>query len=311
MEIELISIKKKLVAEKIEINKIIEIESKGLMSKVFRTDSNLGRLIIHLSSPTKEQKKQQVYKKIFYLSRVLKQKKFIPSAKVYLTGKIKGKIFLVQEYLKGEPLGDRVIKNGKIINCYLLKGKENYLKLLEEMIARLHIIKLPGYGFLKIEHGKIGGSYHSWIEFLKQSSRDWLMNLSKYKTYQIRLNNFFEKYQSELNFLEPGSLIHGDMINPGNVLIKNGEISGIIDFEWAAVGDPAWEFAFCEEPLNYYFAACKKFKIKVNQKKFLVKRKLYKTLWLLWGANVHAKGGIFKNILFKEFKKELNLCLKK
>lgn len=97
------------------------------------------------------------------------------------------------------------------------------------------------------------------------------------------------------------------MINPGNVLINEGKISGIIDFEWAAAGDPAWEFAYCSEPLDYYFDCLEEAGGKyVNRNEFLLKRRIYRVLWLLWGISVHAKGGIIKEILYKDFRDNLN-----
>jgi hygromycin-B 4-O-kinase len=41
-------------------------------------------------------------------------------------------------------------------------------------------------------------------------------------------------------------LIHGDF-GPGNILISNGRVTGILDWEKSAIGDPYWDFA------NLYF----------------------------------------------------------
>ncbi|MCU0515050.1 MAG: phosphotransferase, partial [Anaerolineae bacterium] len=41
-------------------------------------------------------------------------------------------------------------------------------------------------------------------------------------------------------------LVHGDY-NFENVLHEGGELTGILDFEWAKAGDPAWDFKLHEQ----------------------------------------------------------------
>jgi len=93
--------------------------------------------------------------------------------------------------------------------------------------------------------------------------------------------------------------VHGDIVNPSNILVENGEITGILDFEWALVGDPAWEFAFTDMPIEKYIEITGE-----NETKFRERIKLCRFFWLLWGTNVHAKGE-FKPVLYKLFKEEL------
>jgi len=316
MEINYIQKKLSEINIQLDVSSLQKQKTKGFMSTIYSCSSNIGNLIIHLITPVAEQIRQKNYQKIYFVSKILEKYKEISTARVYCFGITPQKnYFTVQEFLPGKILGDRIIKKGTIINRYFKNGKK-LLKSLEEELARLHLIKLSGYGFLQVKDNQIVGQYNSWREFLDKSSKKWLMNILKdekdglfkkdYTETKKSIENFLEKYNKYLFYKNKGVLIHGDMINPGNVLVNKGKISGIIDFEWAAVGDPAWEFAYSSESLHYYFDFFKRRGKCINQDKFLLKRKLYRVFWLLWGINVHARGGVIKKILYKDFKKTLN-----
>jgi thiamine kinase-like enzyme len=319
MEIDYVQKKLNKINIHLDAKTIQRLKTRGFMSKIYSCDSNKGNLILHIITPVPEQIRQKIYQKIRIVSDILEKSKKIISAKVYFSGITpKGHYFIVQKLLPGKNLGDRKIKKEEIINRYF-RNNDKLIRLLEENLAKLHSIKLSGYGFLQVKNRKAVGQYNSWKEFLYKDSKKWIKNILKNKDglfkkefigIKSQIEKFFKKYDDCLSYRNKGSIIHGDMINPGNVLINKGKISGIIDFEWAAVGDPAWEFAYCSEPIDYYFNYFKAKGKYINQKEFLFKRKLYRALWLLWGISVHAKGGIIKEILYKDFKSSLNDLVK-
>jgi thiamine kinase-like enzyme len=109
-------------------------------------------------------------------------------------------------------------------------------------------------------------------------------------------------------------LVHGDAINPSNILVQDKNKIKLLDWEWSVAADPAWEF--CDLgwwPLNNmqtmsdYFEASG-IKTSLKQKEFLNRIKLYIPLWLLWGTYMHAndsKSDIYialRKLLLKEVK---------
>lgn len=300
----------------LDVNSIKRHSTQGLMNQVFSADSNFGELIIHIIFSCQEQRKQKVSQKIISLSKLLSKYENIPTAGIFQIGNLPEKrYYIIQKRIKGAIIGERKIIKNKIVDEYFFKNTESILKQLNKILCDLHKIRFKKYGWLKIKNNNFEGTFDSWEKFLRFESRLWLKNLRKnfltkkeYDFIEEKLEIFFERYSSHYFKFSKSVLIHGDMINPGNILVKNGKITGIIDFEWALSGDPAWEFAFSgNKYLKHYLKICRK---SYEEVVFRKKIELYRVLWLLWGTNVHAKGGKLRKILFKEFIKNLDNLIK-
>jgi aminoglycoside phosphotransferase (APT) family kinase protein len=144
-----------------------------------------------------------------------------------------------------------------------------------------------------------------WLESLEQAEkalgeREAFLSLREGVERLMRARN-------DMFALQKPVLVHGDMLNPGNILLSGKTISGIIDWEWANAGDPAWEFAFTNTyDLTRYFQAFPEYTEK-ERKSFLARVAAYKPFWLLWGAHVHAgnpRGDVYR-ILRDELLKNL------
>lgn len=153
MEISYIQKKLNKINIQLDISTLQQLKIGGFMSKVYSCNSNKGNLILHIITPVPEQVRQKTYQKIYALSKILKKHKEIATAKIYLFGtKQREYYFTVQKLLPGENMGDRIIERGEIINRYF-KNNKKLLKPLEEVLIKLHSIKLSGYGFLQIKNG--------------------------------------------------------------------------------------------------------------------------------------------------------------
>lgn len=304
---------------KIDFDSVAKFPSAGIANEIYTAGSSRGKLIIHIST-LEEQKVQKVHEKVYWLSRFLQHHKAIPATHVLLAGMLSSsKCFTVQSFVKGEVLGDRIIKKGNFVNRYFFSDK-TYQNQLQAVLANMHEIMSNGYGFLEARNGILYGRHRSWLAFLRHGSERWLENIYKYqkrkemtrKEYEglwHKVAKFFEKHRSHMTCAR-GRLLHGDMIHPGNVIVRKGKIAAVLDFEWACSGDPPWDFAFmAKDDLGRYFECLEKKGAAVDRKEFQLRRKLYRVPWLLWGANVHAKGGILRDFLLREFRKELDkLC---
>lgn len=316
----IIDISKKLRKDGFEIDEksIKKLTFQGFNSEVYCAFSNQGDLVFHALKLVDEQRRQKIYEKIVGVSKFLLDIKSIPNAEIVFVERIDNdKYVFVQKKLPGENLGQRVLRKEKIVDEFFYDNDELYLQHLNEILSNLHAIRFNKFGWLKIAEGTLDGEYESWQDFILLESDIWLKNIydNRERGYRLTGNKLQEvkeilgKYyeiNKELLKTEVSCFIHGDMINSGNVLVKDGKVSGIIDFEWALAGDPAWEFAYSgNKMIDNYFDCCEKNGIKHDRKLFLEKIKFLKIPWLLWAVNVHARGGELKKILYNDL--ELNL----
>ena len=299
--------KKKIVLDRSSLR---ELPSKGFMSEVYCADSNKGMLIIHILTPVAEQRIQGTMQKIEAVAKLLERHPEIPAARVYCQGTLaRNKSFSVQSLIEGKPMGKRIVVNGEIADTYY-PSQKNRLPQVLRAIARIHSINVKGFGYFDPLKKGFAGRYVSWQEFLRKESRRWIaVALAHTGKKSVRERAFLEKlrsflprmlkkYDAALAVASP-RLIHGDMVNPGNILVKDSHISGIIDFEWALAGDPAWEFAFTQDvALTAYFQERRRHG-PVDEDSFFLRMRIYALFWLLWGVTVHANGGPVKKILLR------------
>src|SRR3989344_5493820 len=240
---------------KINPDTIKPLHSQGLMSHIYEAESENGPVVIHLGTPTSEQKRQDVPNKIHAISRLHN----VPGAKIFGAGYHMGKYFIVQQKLDGVAAGHRAIKEDNFIDV-CNESREIYLKEALQMLAELHKTTIKGFGPIKADGS---GMYGTWKEFLENLVIEALNTLEIYQ----KENNFFKinskqeimqimfskANDSLVKDVKISRLIHGDMINFGNILVKNGHVAGIIDYEWGLGGDPPYEFAFTiNEPVDEY-----------------------------------------------------------
>lgn|GEM_PF-1569034 len=293
-----------------------ELPSKGVAGKVYMAESDRGKIIIHIKGFFEEQFIQKVNEKIYEVSKVLEKYPDIPTARVFLAGTLpNGKLYTVQEYIEGKPLGERIFKEsdeGQDIADIIFPGYELLARDAQRFLGKFHEIKISGYGFLTVKDGFLRGEYEDWMGFLRSGSEIWCDNVyravEKNQRIKGKLKQFFEKYQNHLQYAN-GRFLTGDITNPGNILVRDGRIVALIDFEWAASGDPAWEFAFVDkEDIRHYYEYFEQQGKPLDREEFELRRKLYRVPWLLWATNVWL-GKSFEEYLRNAFEKDLEILV--
>ena len=114
------------------------------------------------------------------------------------------------------------------------------------------------------------------------------------KTSYVKIATLARTVAAHIVYAGPPVLIHGDAINPSNVLVRGNKVTGLLDWEWSMIGDPAWEFCDCgwwplldEKSLRPYLKEAGF--TGTQAKNFLKRARTYRLLWILWGAHMHAK----------------------
>lgn len=275
-------------------------QHQGWMSQVFVVESNMGPLIIHLIIPVKEHHLHKVWDKFYGLSKILSSRPDIPTPKI-LYSKLIGKTFvLTQAFMSGTRAGKRVLR-GTVISDKWETSKKNVLPKILATLAKIHKIHLKGFGWPILRGSSLKGRYATWKNFFEFNSPLWLKELhqadrrlSLKNTLSTSLDKFIKETIARIDYSGPAVLVHGDAINPGNLLVRGKNKLTLVDWEWSILADPAWEF--CDlgwwrlidmKTLVTYFKTSN-IKKDSEKKDFLNRINSYIPLWLLWGTYMHA-----------------------
>ena len=263
------------------ITQVKPFASAGLMSTIFTGEQDGKQVIIHHTKPNAEQRYQHVKDKIIFVADLLRKQGLPCTPIIASTTLDDGSFVLVQARLPGTPLGQRTFDGKRFHDTY----DHAYVPQILALAATVHQTMLTGFGPLR----KGAGTFPTWKAFLEASAERWLATLRSTKppiidqAEETQIKQTISSLLERLPDWDQSCLVHGDLTNPGNILVHDGQISGLIDFEWALAGDPAWEFAFTDMPLEHY---CKI--TKTDKQAFLERVRIYRFFWLLWGAAVHA-----------------------
>jgi len=143
----------------------------------------------------------------------------------------------VESKLPGKSLGDSQLPQDETRKIVVEAG---------EILAKIHSITPKKFG--RLHEGGIGG-HESWESYMLRLRQQQVKGLLKSaqkagiskdqidKALQI-LGDHIEQYQG----VTP-HLLHGDY-GPKHILVEDGQVSGILDFENATSGDPIYDFAW-------------------------------------------------------------------
>ena len=292
-------------------------ENQGYMSSVSILSSGFGEFILHISQPTPEHIHQKTWEKLKAITDLFRDNPAVPVAKMHIAERFENVFITAQTRLSGVPAGKRIINNATVADEWFADTQSLSQQILSAL-AKIHDNKFLGYGVPIVINGKLQGKYKSWREFFQEEIPIWIKSVRKadarlgYENLSEKLETFRENVLKEIPETEP-ALIHGDIINPSNILVKDGKITGILDWEWSLMGDPAWEFAmYGWEPvirstgLEPYFRA-RGITAVEKKKEFLDRTKLYWPLWCLWGAHLHAEDE--DSFVYDTLRKWLYNCL--
>lgn len=114
-----------------------------------------------------------------------------------------------------------------------------------QILSKIHSIRTLKYGVLNSQ-GK--GEYQSWLDYLLEPT-DNLAQLKRVLEAEGMDPSLPSKYlkllqkHTQVLLNNRQTLLHGDF-SLKHILVKNDQISGVIDFEWCKSGDPADDLAY-------------------------------------------------------------------
>lgn len=222
----------------------------GYNSQVYVLSSGSTELIVNLAKPFEHYYADQVWEKLCALSAFLRRETKLPIARIIFAKPMQDFVVCVQEKLSGDIAGAATIIGNQVIYTWF-QDKSVLMLHIQEMLAAIHNLPMTGYGLPAEQGGIFQGTSPTWKEFLLQRMALWLEALSpekKNRALAKELHAEIQVYAEQVCAEAPmmrGSLIHGDLGNPSNVLGEHGEVTGLIDWEFALIADPAWEF--CDE----------------------------------------------------------------
>jgi aminoglycoside phosphotransferase (APT) family kinase protein len=109
-------------------------------------------------------------------------------------------------------------------------------------LAMMHNLELEGFGHLENLQTT---PFARWFDFTEDYWKRYVVRLLAAGIIDTRthdrMRSSFERLRPRLDSFSAGRLVHADY-QFENLLHRDGVITGIIDFEWAVSGDPAWDF---------------------------------------------------------------------
>jgi aminoglycoside phosphotransferase (APT) family kinase protein len=120
---------------------------------------------------------------------------------------------------------------------------ESLISQIGQELARIHEMdKFDRAGWLRpVENG------FEVLDFEEESHREWILSEFQEDIEVLRengfgevadsLNSFLEEYRDQVEFEFEPVLCHNDY-SPDNILSKDGEITGVIDFDYVFSSDP-------------------------------------------------------------------------
>jgi aminoglycoside phosphotransferase (APT) family kinase protein len=112
-----------------------------------------------------------------------------------------------------------------------------------QYLARMHACTFPAFGKLP------SLSYTSWASYVSDYVERYLRSANDMHLLdaelRISIEHIRDRAMRDFADVAPPALVHCDF-HYENVLHVNGQLSGILDFEWALAGDPSYDFMIAD-----------------------------------------------------------------
>ena len=248
---ELIRAMERVLGEK--PSEIIEMEE-GMFNAVYQIKKEDGTKCVLKIAPPPEvtllhYEKDLIHTEILTL-RLLKKKTSLPVPEViHASGKgedLGGSPWFLMEFLEGQPYH-------KVRESLTRDTQDKIARRLGGYLREMNIIRGPLFGYPGIpeEQSQMwGDAFPSMLEgILEDGIRE---NISLPLGYDV-IRRMAESDYKALSEVTLPSLVHWDLWS-GNIFVKDGEVTGIIDCERALWSDPLMEQNFCHiSPLGPAF----------------------------------------------------------
>lgn len=146
--------------------------------------------------------------------------------------------YIMMEKLNGFPLFKLTLRpNHEVIGCVYKLGA---------LLARLHLIKIEGYGTLvcNVEDNQLWGIQNTWQAYLQTSLHAHLKYCIDHHIIETAILHQMEYFFDKFNLIQDviPSLLHGDL-SSHNVFINYAGNPILIDWGDALSGDPVFDLA--------------------------------------------------------------------
>ncbi|MBE5805181.1 MAG: hypothetical protein E7313_00405 [Clostridiales bacterium] len=217
-----------LTENNLEIPNKIERCSIGHGNYVFMLDYRQDKKIIRMND---EGNLYAEYENFKYWVSKLKDID-VPVPNVISVGKYKKYNYIILDYIEGEDLGE----------VYTLLTEEQKMNIAKKIIKIQEKVQdklLPNNQYGSVYKYNDNTGFDTWKAYILDSLENSKQNIKKNKIFDEdkvnKLIELTEKYSEYFEKVEPKAFL--DDISNKNLIIHNGEISGIIDLDWMGFGD--------------------------------------------------------------------------
>lgn len=228
------------------LNSLEEYDS-GDARDVFLLESNEGReMVLYLCTNTGDYEER--FKKEQKLIEMVNQKTDIPTQNLVYSDFSKEKVpylFYIAKKVDGYDPIDRYKYLPRKIKTQLVREVGRYLGELHQSVN----FKSPGE--IRYVDGEIEIQKKDWTEFIYERSEERLDKFEKtpFSDLTEELRKFVD---SNLELAKQGyhCCLHWD-ITPDNIIVDEGRINAVIDWEKAISGPPEWDLAYSRVQMIY------------------------------------------------------------
>ena len=142
-----------------------------------------------------------------------------------------------------ESLGERTLEDTDRESVYKDAGRQ---------LAKVHSISPTStYGLLAQDEEGLKGTTDNWRSVLHQQYRQFMINTRDFleSDEAAEINRYYHQNIDKVPLNTQKSLLHCDF-KPENVVHKDGEVEGIIDWDAAKSGDPDFEYITAKETMK-------------------------------------------------------------
>lgn len=241
--------------------------SGGLCSAVYRVDADDETIVLKIASQSGV--KVMRYEIMYVpaeaaIMKKLNQQTNIPMPQFLYyddSGEICGALYFFMTYLQGKPL-----------NMSQGVSQEQYSQIKEkigEITRKIYEIKAPCFGIPLVQN-----SYCKTNAEFVGLLFEWLLTDAEEKSIEIpeisaqELLLLIRKFEESLNTATSPRYIHTDTWD-GNVMVKNGEFIGLVDYAAVLYGDPLMSHDFHDfgdYPDSYFLKGCGKSDFSTDEK---------------------------------------------
>lgn len=112
-----------------------------------------------------------------------------------------------------------------------------------KLLGELHLVPMPGFGN-DSEHGFLYVENNDWWNFIwAKLDRIFASSAPHLSTDTFqKMNDYFQTFQKNPPPIHGPCAVHTDY-RPGNILVKDGQVTGLIDFESGRGGSADFDFS--------------------------------------------------------------------